>query len=47
MQEIFKSAKSKDSVTIILLQKTHKALFREMTVDNSKEHLNLITEIKR
>lgn len=44
MQEIFKSANTKDSVMAFLIKKSHKAIFKILSVDNAKEHLNLITE---
>lgn len=45
MQEIFKTAKSKDSILAILIKKSHKAILKLVSVDLPNEHLNLVTEV--
>lgn len=45
MQQTFKAKKSNDVVNLILIKKSHKCIFKVMTLDNVNEHLNLITEI--
>ena len=45
MQVTYKSKRSNDIVTIILIRKSHKCILEIFTVDNVSEHLELITEL--
>ena len=45
MQELFKSETTHDEILIILIRKSHKAIFKLKTIDDITEHLKLLTEL--
>lgn len=45
MQEFFKSETSRDEILVILIKKSHKAIFKLKIIDDTTEHLKLITSL--
>ena len=45
MQSFFKSETFKDEILVILIKKSHKAIFKIKTCDDATEHLKLITNL--
>src|SRR3989304_214820 len=45
MQQIFTTESTKDEVVIILIKKSHKAIFRQKIVDDITQHIKLINTI--
>lgn len=42
MEKLFSSETSKDQINIILIKKSHKAIFKLISIDETAQHLNLI-----
>lgn len=45
MKEFFSSDHSKDQINIFLIKKSHRAIFKLISIDNSTEHINLLNKI--
>jgi len=45
MQEFFKSETSHDELSTVLIKKSHKALFKIVTIDDATEHIKLTSTV--